>query len=60
LLVFVFKHFAFPWISTEHIGRLLKVHKSHRFGGDWVYHSNKCWVVLTQIWVKYGQTRPLG
>jgi len=20
----------------------------------------KCWVVLTQIWVKYGQTQPLG
>jgi len=20
----------------------------------------KCWVVLTQFWVKYGQTQPLG
>jgi len=20
----------------------------------------KCWVVLTQLWVKYGQTQPLG
>jgi len=23
-------------------------------------HSKKCWVVLTQYWVKYGQTQPLG
>jgi len=23
-------------------------------------HSKKCWVVLTQLWVKYGQTQPLG
>jgi len=23
-------------------------------------HSKKCWVILTQIWVKYGQTQPLG
>jgi len=23
-------------------------------------HSKKCWVVLTQVWVKYGQTQPLG
>jgi len=23
-------------------------------------HSKKCWVVLTQFWVKYGQTQPLG
>jgi len=23
-------------------------------------HSKKCWVVLTHIWVKYGQTQPLG
>jgi len=23
-------------------------------------HSEKCWVVLTQVWVKYGQTQPLG
>jgi len=22
-------------------------------------HSKKCWVVLTQHWVKYGQTQPL-
>jgi len=23
-------------------------------------HSKKCWVVLTQFLVKYGQTQPLG
>jgi len=23
-------------------------------------HSKKCWVVLTQFWVKYGQTQMLG
>jgi len=23
-------------------------------------HSKKCWVVLTQFWVKYGQTQPLS
>jgi len=23
-------------------------------------HSKKCWVVLTQFWVKYGQTRNVG
>jgi len=23
-------------------------------------HSKKCWVVLNQIWVEYGQTQPLG
>jgi len=23
-------------------------------------HSKKCWVVLAQFWVKYGQTQPLG
>jgi len=23
-------------------------------------HSKKCWVILTQFWVKYGQTQPLG
>jgi len=23
-------------------------------------HSKKCWVVLTQLWVKYGLTQPLG
>jgi len=22
--------------------------------------SKNCWVVLTQLWVKYGQTQPLG
>jgi len=22
--------------------------------------NKKCWVVLTQFWVKYGQTQPLG
>jgi len=26
---------------------------------SWV-HSKKCWVVLTQLWVKYGLTQPLG
>jgi len=25
-----------------------------------VLHSKKCWVVWTQIWVKYGQTQMLG
>jgi len=25
-----------------------------------VVHSKKCWVVSTQIWVKYGQTQMLG
>jgi len=28
-------------------------------GTEWV-HSKKCWVVLTQFWVKYGQTRNVG
>jgi len=23
-------------------------------------HSKQCWVVLTQIWVKYGQNQMLG
>jgi len=23
-------------------------------------HSKKCWVVSTQIWLKYGQTQMLG
>jgi len=23
-------------------------------------HSKKCWVVLTQFWVKYGQTQNVG
>jgi len=23
-------------------------------------HSKQCWVVLTQIWVKYGQKQMLG
>jgi len=23
-------------------------------------HSKKCWVILTQFWVKYGQTQLLG
>jgi len=25
-----------------------------------IIHSKKCWVVLTQFWVKYGQTQPFG
>jgi len=25
-----------------------------------ILHSKKCWVVSTQIWVKYGQTQKLG
>jgi len=25
-----------------------------------LYTRKKCWVVLTQFWVKYGQTQPLG
>jgi len=29
-------------------------------GCDCCLHSKKCWVVLTQFWVKYGQTQPLG
>jgi len=28
-------------------------------GSVWL-HSKKCWVVWTQIWVKYGQTQILG
>jgi len=24
-----------------------------------VHHSKKCWVVLTQFWVKYGQIQML-
>jgi len=24
------------------------------------FDSKQCWVVLTQIWVKYGQTQTLG
>jgi len=27
---------------------------------DSTLHSKKCWVVLTQFWVKYGQTRNVG
>jgi len=27
---------------------------------DFYIHSKKCWVVLTQFWVKYGQTRNVG
>jgi len=30
------------------------------FKGHWITHSKKCWVVLTQLWAKYGQTQPLG
>jgi len=39
------------------------------FGGNYPFlidlvnemlHSKKCWVVLTQFWVKYGQTRNAG
>jgi len=25
-----------------------------------ILHSKKCWVVLTQFWVKYGQTQNAG
>jgi len=25
-----------------------------------IIHSKKCWVVLTQFWVKYGQTLNVG
>jgi len=25
-----------------------------------ISHSKKCWFVLTQFWVKYGQTRNVG
>jgi len=32
-----------------------------RHSGDFKSeHSKKCWVVLTQFWVKYGQTRNVG
>jgi len=27
---------------------------------NWLVHSKKCWVVLTQLWVKYELTQPLG
>jgi len=35
---------------------------SHGYYGFTVVllHSKKCWVVLTQLWVKYGLTQPLG
>jgi len=26
----------------------------------YLIHSKKYWVVLTQLWVKYGQTQTLG
>jgi len=28
--------------------------------GEIRLHSKKCWVVLTQFWVKYGQTQNVG
>jgi len=40
------KHFP-----TNHVGR------SEMLAN---IHSKKCWVVLTQLWVKYGLTQPLG
>jgi len=30
------------------------------YGTKYRIHSKKCWVVLTQFWVKYGQTRNVG
>jgi len=34
--------------------------KEHLWHSDGFYtHSKICWVVLTQFWVKYGQTQPL-
>jgi len=40
-------------------------HHNHQDGGvgcapAFISHSKKCWVVLTQFWVKYGQTRNVG
>jgi len=34
--------------------------RSHRFCLNEFVHSKNCWVVLTQIWVEYGQTQMLG
>jgi len=49
-----------------HINMLLSVNKCVFCGlREKVFHcflecTLKCWVVLTQFWVKYGQTQPLG
>jgi len=38
------QHFFFEWFN----------------GGIFVGSDKTCWVVLTQFWVKYGQTQTLG
>jgi len=38
----------------------IKTKKSFVIKNVLYYTLKKCWVVLTQFWVKYGQTQPLG
>jgi len=36
---------------TVGLGKMVKIYS---------IHSKQCWVVLSHIWVKYGQTQMLG
>jgi len=50
------KHFKCTLVYLTSHEELLK----HDFFLNVLLHSKKCWVVLTQIWVKCGQTKMLG
>jgi len=39
---------------------MLSLNITFDFRNTQMLHSKKCWVVSTQIWVKYGQTQMLG
>jgi len=45
---------------NELFKRILYHQLLHTCMSFFLLHSKKCWVVLTQFWVKYGQTQPLG
>jgi len=57
------KHIYFLLCSTEErkvVNDMWVIDFFFFFFNELSLHSKKCWVVLTQLWVKYGLTQPLG
>jgi len=49
------------WVTQNVVNHLAeKSVKGLKASWACTIHSKKCWVVLTQLWVKYGQTRNVG
>jgi len=46
--------------NIEGANKMCTFEQQNRIEWKLCLHSKKCWVVSTQIWVKYGQTQILG